>query len=100
MENKDTIFVGLALGAIFPILGYIVTETIFGVLIDMDLMFEGGTGIFSKRTRTMSLIAICFNLVPFNFAKNRRWDNIMRGIIFPTLIYVGYWLYTYSSILL
>ena len=99
MDNKDIIVVGLALGAIFPIAGFVIVETIFGLLTDMGLMEEAGTGIYSQRSRTMGLLAICFNLLPFNWAKNRKYDNIMRGIVFPTLLYVGYWLYLYSSIL-
>lgn len=100
-ENQyDTVIVGLAVGAVVPILGFIVTETIFGILVDMNLMSEGGTGIYSKRYRTMALIALCFNLIPFNIAKRNRWDNLMRGIVFPTLLYVGFWLYKYSSVLL
>lgn len=100
MDNtKDTIFVGLALGAVIPVLGFIITEFIFGVLASYGLMDEGGVGIYSGRTRTIALIALCFNLLPFNFAKNRRWDNTMRGIVFPTLIYVGLWLWTYKGVL-
>jgi len=99
-NQYDTVIVGLAVGAVVPILGFIVTETIFGILVDMNLMSEGGTGIYSKRYRTMALIALCFNLLPFNIAKRNRWDNLMRGIVFPTLLYVGFWLYKYSSVLL
>jgi len=99
-NNFDSIIIGLAVGAIVPILGYIGTEAIFGVLTDMGLMEEGGTGVYSKRSRTLGLLGICWNLIPFNIAKNKRWDQMMRGIVFPTLIYVGFWLYKYSSILL
>lgn len=98
-NSNDNIFLGLAVGAIVPILGFIVTETIFAVLTDMNLMEEAGTGVYSKRYRTMALIALCFNLIPFNIAKKKRWDNIMRGIVFPTLIYVGFWIYKYHTAL-
>lgn len=98
-DSKDIIVVGLALGAIFPVAGFVVVETIFGLLTDMGLMEEGGTGVYSQRTRTMGLLAICFNLIPFNWAKNKRYDNILRGTVFPTLAYVGFWLYKYADIL-
>lgn len=95
----DSIFIGLALGAVFPIAGFIITETIFGLLSDANLMDAGGTGIYSSRTRTVALVAICFTLLPFNYAKRQKWDDTMRGIIFPTLIYVGFWLYKYQGVL-
>ena len=89
MENKDSIFIGLALGAVVPILGFVAVETLFNTLASMGWIDEGGTGIYSSRTRTIGLLAICFNLIPFNIAKNKRWDNTMRGMIFPTLIERG-----------
>ena len=98
-NSMDSIFIGLALGAVFPVIGFIMTETIFGLLTDMNLMEQAGTGVYSKRTRTVALIAICFTLIPFNFSKRRRWDDTMRGIIFPTLLYVGLWLYKYQGVL-
>ena len=99
MENKDTIAIGLALGAVAPVIGYMITEGVFDLLVNFHLVSEGGEGLLSSRTRTIALIAICFNLVPFNYAKNRRYDNMMRGIVFPTLIYIAYWLYTYAGVL-
>ena len=98
MIDKNSVFTGLVLGAIVPVLGYIVVEFIFGLLIEMGLMeYVSGSGT-SRRMRTLALIGICCNLIPLNIARNRKWDDTMRGIVFPTLLYVGFWLYQYGGI--
>ena len=71
MMDKNSIVTGLVLGGIVPVLGFIVVQFI--------------------------LIGICFNLIPFNISKNNRWDQTMRGIVFPTLVYVGAWLFRFYS---
>lgn len=98
MEDRDNIFIGIALGAIVPVLGFFVVQFVFDQLVSFGLMSEGGQGMLSRRTRMIALLAICCNLIPFNYAKRHRLDNMMRGIVFPTLIYVGYWLYMYRSV--
>lgn len=97
MNDKDSIAIGLLLGAVFPVLGYLLTEFIFDLLTQAGLMEAVSESSMSRRTRTLTLIAICFNLIPFNYCRKVRWDETMRGIIFPTLIYIGFWLYQYSS---
>ena len=99
MIEKNSVFTGLVLGAIVPVLGYIVTEFIFSLMTQAGIMeYVSGSGS-SRRMRTLALIGICTNLVPFNVARKYKWDNTMRGIVFPTLLYVGFWLYQYSGIL-
>lgn len=99
MIEKNSLITGLLLGAIMPVVGYIVVEFIFGLLTQAGLMEYVSSGGMSKRMRTLALLGICCNLIPFNIARKRRWDNTMRGIVFPTLIYVGFWLYQYSALL-
>lgn len=99
MERNDSIIVGLAIGAVVPILGFWVTQQIFELLVSQGIMPPASDDIQSSRMRTIAILAICFNLIPFNYAKRKRLDNILRGIVFPTLIYVGYWVWTYKSII-
>ena len=98
MMDKNSIFTGLVLGAVVPVLGFIVVEFIFSLLIQVNLMeYVDGSGT-SRRMRTLALIGICSNLVPFHIARRNKWDNTMRGIVFPTLLYVGFWLYQFGSL--
>lgn len=100
MNDKNSIIIGFAVGAITPVLGYLAIEFIFNSLSQMGLMDSGGIGFYSKRFRTLALFAICCNLIPLQFFKRKKWDLSMRGIVFPTLIYAAFWVYKYFSILL
>jgi hypothetical protein len=97
MIDKNSILLGFVLGCIVPVLGYLMVEFIFNTLTDSGLISEVNAYTSGRRARTISLLAICCNLIPFNIAKNRRWDQTLRGIVFPTLIYVGAWLYKFSG---
>jgi len=100
MNDKNSIVIGLAAGAIIPVLGYFAIEFIFDSLSSYGLMDSGGTGYYSKRFRSLALFAICCNLIPLNYFKRQRWDEAMKGVVFPTLIYAGFWVYKYMSIIL
>ena len=97
MMDKNSIVTGLVLGCIVPVLGFIVVQFIFDTLTQFGLMAEVTAFFEGRRLRTLALIGICFNLIPFNISKNNRWDQTMRGIVFPTLIYVGAWLFRFYS---
>lgn len=98
MIDKNSVFTGLVIGAIVPVLGYIVVEFIFGLLTQMGLMeYVSSTGA-SQRMRTLALLGICCNLIPLHISRKNKWDDTMRGIVFPTLLYVGFWLYQYGRI--
>ena len=99
MNDNNTIPIGLLLGTLVPMLAFVVIETMFSGLEAVGLFEEATSSAMAQRERTIGLLAICSNLLPFNFCKRRKWDNVMRGIIFPTLIYVGAWLYRYHDIL-
>jgi hypothetical protein len=95
MIDKNSVWTGLLLGAVVPVLGFVVVEFIFNLLMDWGIMAEVSAGSGNRRYRTMLLIAICMNLIPFNLAKSRRWDQTLRGIVFPTLFYVAAWIYKF-----
>jgi len=97
--EKDSILMGIVLGAIVPVLGYLAIEAIFNLMSQMDLMEVVSGGAMSRRVRTLALLGICCNLIPFNIAKRNRWDDTLRGIVFPTLIYVAAWCIKYLAVL-
>ena len=51
----------------------------------------GMTGNF--RERTIALIAIICNVIPLQIFNRKLFLDAMRGIVFPTLIYVVLWMY-------
>jgi hypothetical protein len=93
--DKNSLLMGFVLGAIVPVAGFYLIENIFDVLTQMGWIAEVTMSIGARRYRTMALLAICTNLIPFQIAKVKKWDNTLRGIVFPTLIYVGAWIYTF-----
>ena len=95
MIDKNSLIFGLVLGCIVPVVGFVVVEFIFNQSTLFGLMSEVSSSSSGRRFRTLTLIAICTYLIPFNIAKNRKWDDTMRGIVFPTLIYVGAWIFKF-----
>jgi hypothetical protein len=97
MIDKNSILTGFVLGCIVPVFGYLAVEFLFNTLTDTGLISQVNTYTAGRRARTLSLLAICCNLIPFNIAKSKKWDQTLRGIVFPTLIYVGAWLYKFAG---
>lgn len=97
MSDKNSFIVGFALGCIVPVAGYVFVDFIFSIFTDMGWIDAVSPASAGRRFRTIALIAICSNLIPFNIAKNKRWDDTMRGIVFPTLIYVAAWIWKFYS---
>jgi len=99
MEIRDQVGIGIILGAVFPIIGYIAIQSIFSGLTFLGIMDDVTSGSSIGRERTLYLLAICCNLIIFNILKRQRKDNAMRGVVFPTLIYVCCWVYLYKEVL-
>ncbi len=97
--EKDSIFTGIILGILVPVVGYVIIEQIFAVLMSMGLMEQVSGEAVGRRLRTLSLLAICVNLIPFNIAKRNRWDQTLRGVVFPTIVYVGAWVLKFKDVL-
>ncbi|MEZ4911354.1 MAG: hypothetical protein R2774_10875 [Saprospiraceae bacterium] len=94
MEKNSLIF-GLVLGAITPVIGFVLVEGIFGILIKVGLTQEAASTFATERFRSMTLFAICTILIPLHIAKKYKWDETIRGMIFPILIYAGAWVYKF-----
>lgn len=90
--EKNSIPHGLILGIIIPLLGYGILKGIFLILSQFVNSDYG-----DWRTRTVTLLAICFNLIPFNSFLKRKKDESMRGVIIPTIIFGIIWAVTYRA---
>jgi hypothetical protein len=90
MDYKDSIVTGLILGLLTPLAAWFIVKFGFDLLGNLNTRSDfGSTPVW--RTRTLALVALCFNLVPFQIAKMKRYDKTLRGIVFPTIIYVAIW---------
>lgn len=98
-KSNDTFLIGLMIGATVPVIGYWGIEIIFDTLTSAGLMDEVTLSTSGRRAKTLALLAICCNLLPAQLANNKRYINILRGVVFATLIYTAFWfVYFYLGI--
>jgi len=90
-KHNDSSLIGFMIGATVPVLGYWGIEIIFETLTSAGIMDEVTSSTFTKRIKTLSLLAICCNLIPAQLANNKRYTNILKGVVFATLIYTAFW---------
>ncbi len=94
-HSYDKLWVGIVTGIVIPFVMYAVLLSISDALAGMEGFPLGGI-----RERTLTLIALLSNVIPMQVFYRRHWDDSMRGMVFPTLIYAGIWFYRYGSELL
>ena len=89
--SKDSIIIGILIGLVVPFVGYALLLTLFDYLQSVGLVEPNGLSP-TFRQRTLSVLAICLNIIPINIFKKRYWDKSMRGVVFPTGLYVIAWI--------
>lgn len=95
---KNSFITGLIIAAILPIVGYFFWQLLLETIANSST--GQGMGLTPTwRQRTVLLLAICTNLVPFQIFSKRREINSMRGISIPTILYVLMWVYHFKYIL-
>lgn len=93
--RKDAFILGFIVALIVPVVAYGLLLTIYDFLDAQHIISDAGmAGDF--RTRTLGLFAICCNLIPLTIYRRMHNDNTMRGMVFPTMLYVGAWFYFYG----
>ncbi|MEM9823734.1 MAG: hypothetical protein AAF985_21800 [Bacteroidota bacterium] len=96
MLQKDSLSIGALLGLLIPFIGFAVLLEVYDQLEAAQVISDIGLSE-TFRKRTIALLAICFNLIPFRLFNRRRLHNSMRGVIFPTVLYVATWFFYFSS---
>ena len=94
----DKVWVGILAGIFVPIASYGILLTLYDGLDQMEFM-QNSSFSPSFRTRTLSLVALCLNVLPIGFFQKRYMYNAMRGIVFPTLLFIGLWIWKYFDML-
>jgi len=98
-KNYDTVFIGILIGLCVPFASYGILLVIYDQLDHWGILNPlGMTSNF--RERTIALIAIICNVIPLQLFNRHLFLDAMRGIVFPTLIYVVLWMYFYGFDLL
>ena len=94
--KQNNIKIGIMQGLLLPFLGYWLWKGIFGLLTLVQVMDPTG---FSEswRERTFALLAICMNIIPFQYHQKNRNDDTMRGLVFPTVMFVVIWVVVFRE---
>ncbi len=96
-EYKDTLFAGLLLGVMVPILGAALTMILFEELVKSGIM-KSYLGEFTiVQERTIYVIGILFNLIPFQYLKYKRYFKSMNGVVFMTILAIFAWVIYYHK---
>ena len=99
MFDKNSISTGLIVGILIPLIAF---PVLYGLFTGLEALAfasdEGFRPLFKERTS--ALVAIGFNAIALNFYQKRRYDESMRGIVFPTFIFVGIWMYLFKDLIL
>jgi hypothetical protein len=86
----NNLFLGLGLGLAIPLLAYALLVGVFGQMESYGwLSGEGFSPTF--RQRTLALVALCLNVLPFNYFMKRRYARAMRGIAVVTVLLAFVW---------
>lgn len=96
MQYKNTLWYGLIVGIVLPMLGFIVLYFTFQYLDRAGAISDIGLGE-DFRIRTTGIVAIALNAVALNRFYNRRDTQTMRGIVIATFVYVVAWVIFFGS---
>jgi hypothetical protein len=77
---KNKFIHGLLIGLLLPLISFAVLYFFNSALIQSE------TVNFSFKTPTVALFSICSNLIPAIIANKNRYDEFIRGIMFPTVL--------------
>jgi len=98
-ESRDKLWIGLIMGLLIPFVGYALLLTLFEQLDAAGFLSSEG---FSPnfRQRTLTIVALCLNIFPFNYAYRQRAIHVMRGISIVTVLYAAAWVIYFGNELL
>lgn len=80
--------VGFIIGAIVPLLGYLIVYLIFR---NGSQSLESFTSAYWSNNKTFAkllTLSILANLVPFVYCNAKRYDYVSRGVFVATMLYV------------
>ncbi len=89
--KNNTILIGVFAGLLVPFVGYAVLLMLSERLdVWLPQFTEDGESVIN--TRTVYLLAVCCNLLPFHFFDRNRLPRSMRGVMLATLLLGLAWL--------
>ena len=98
MFKKNSVINGILVGVLLPPITYILLGAIFMYMKDFGWIPQNAFNpIFPNRT--IAIVSIAINAIAMNIFQKRKLGESLRGIVFPTLIYVIVWLVMFWDLL-
>lgn len=95
-QKYDKVWFGMLIGLILPFFWYFILISLFDSMETMGWL-EPGRVAMDFRQRTSALVGLCLNILPLQVFNTQNMGNAMRGMVFPTVVLVGVWLYFFGS---
>jgi hypothetical protein len=91
--KKNAVLSGVILGLVIPFVGVAVLMMLDEWIVDLvnSPVYNG------QKQRTLFLLGICLNLIPFQYFRNQRRTQSMRGVGIMTMIYAAAWFVYFAS---
>jgi hypothetical protein len=96
ITHPDRLWIGVVVGIMLPVVSLALLMSLYGLL--EQLGWAESIGLRNQfRIRTLAVLAIATNLIPFTMYNRRYFIHSMRGMIFPTLVYVAIWFFYFRG---
>ena len=91
--RQNTLLAGAVWGLLIPFIGVAIL-----MMLDEWIVDVANTDIYSgQKPRTLYLLGICLNLIPFQIYRNRKMDKSLRGVGLVTMVYAVIWFVIFAS---
>lgn len=98
--RSNQILTGVIWGVLIPFIGVAILMILDETIVGMDISLPNNNIYLGQKPRTLYLLAICLNLIPFQIFRNRRMDKALRGVGLVTITYAIIWFFYFSSTIL
>lgn len=92
--NKDSIIQGILVGLILPLIGYGILTGVNHLVHTFPSILNTKAG-FMFSLKLIMIISICFNGIAGQYFLNRKLDQSIRGLVFPTFALLAVWAYMF-----
>src|SRR5690606_17105462 len=94
--HPDRVWIGIAVGLAIPFVGLALLISLYEWLESLGIVSDAGLSN-QFRLRTLSIIALAANLIPFTMYNKRFYVHIVRHIIYPTDFYLLLWIWYFNE---
>ena len=92
MLRRNSLWLGMGLALLFPIMVYGIVLMLFETATDMGIIDAVADPMSGRRLRTTTLITLCGNAILIKLYNKRFTQETLRGILIVTFIGAAIWL--------